>query len=99
MQNNSMSLSDKQLIEGIKTLVSNDCKSLAELLSLLTEMEDRKLYAQLSYTSLFDYMIKALHFSEGATYKRLQAVKTARKYPIVLSLIAAGKINLTTIND
>ncbi|MFA4873976.1 MAG: HNH endonuclease signature motif containing protein [bacterium] len=43
-------------------------------------------------------MLEALHLSEDATYKRIQAARTARKYPVVLSLISEGRLNLTTIN-
>ena len=99
MPNHPSSLSDNQVIQEIKTRVSNDCKSLAELLSLLAEMDDRRLYAQLGRSSLFDYMTKSLHFSEGAAYKRIHAARAARDYPVILPLIAAGKVNLTTIND
>jgi len=86
------------LIEEIKQLVSNEFISLANLLSLLAEMDDRRLYAQLGYSSLFVYMVEELHLSEDATYKRIQAARTTRRYPVVLSLISAGKLNLTTIN-
>ncbi|MFA4875079.1 MAG: HNH endonuclease signature motif containing protein [bacterium] len=98
MQNNLSGLSDERLIEEIKQLASNEFISLANLLSLLAEMDDRKLYAQLGYSSLFVYMVEALHLSEDATYKRIQAARTARRYPVVLSLISEGRLNLTTIN-
>ena len=98
MQNNSVSLSDDQLIEEIKTLVSDECKTLAKLVSLLAEMDERKLFAQLGYSSLFGYMMKVLHFSESAAYKRINAARLSKQYPVVISLIAAGKVNLTVIN-
>ena len=98
MQNHPSHMSDEQLIGEIKQLVSQEYRSLAELLSLLAEMDDRKLYAQLGYSSLFVYMVEVLHLSEDATYKRIQAARTARRYPVIYSFISEGKVNLTAIN-
>ena len=64
MNNNPTKLNDEQLIGKIKLLVSEEFKSLADLLALLAEMDFRKLYAQLGYSSLFIYMVEELHLSE-----------------------------------
>jgi len=97
MQNNPSNMSDDRLIEEIKQIVSNEFISLADLLTLLAEMDDRRLYAQLGYSSLFVYMVEELHLSEDATYKRINAARAAKRFPVILSLISEGKINLTTV--
>lgn len=91
-------LSDAQIVEEIRRNVTHEFCSLAELLSLLAEMDDRRLYAQLGYSSLFAYMTEALHLSEDATWKRTQAARAAKRFPLILTLLAEGKLTLTTIN-
>jgi hypothetical protein len=98
MQNDPSKMSDEGLVAQIKQMVADEFLSLAELLTLLAEMDERRLYAKLGYSSLFVYMVQALHLSEDATYKRIQAARAAKRYPIVLSLLSEGKLNLTAIN-
>ncbi|MFA4874153.1 MAG: hypothetical protein WC690_02320, partial [bacterium] len=98
MQNNPSGLSDDKLIEEIKQLVSNEFISLADLLSLLAEMDDRMLYAKLGYPSLFSFIVQELHLSEDAAYKRIQAARAVKRFPVILTLISEGKINLTAVN-
>jgi hypothetical protein len=98
MQNQVSHLSDASLIKEVRQLVANECQSMAKLLSRLAEIDFRKLYASMGYSSLFIWMVKELHLSEDATYKRIQAARAAKKFPVILSLIAAGKVNLSNIN-
>ena len=44
----------------------------------LREIRERGLYLARGYSSLFQYTVKALRYSEGAAYRRLQvAVRSA----------------------
>src|SRR5262249_49558351 len=49
------------------------------------------------YASLFTYCMGVLGLSEAASYDRMKAAKVARRYPVVLELLAYGRINLTTM--
>ncbi len=97
MQMQPCSLSDDQLVAEIRAIVSREFLSLAELLSLLAEMDDRMLYARLGFSSLFSFIVQELHLSEDAAYKRIHAARAARRFPLILTLLAEGRINLTTI--
>ncbi len=97
MRKNPSSLSDEQLVGEIKQLISQECRSLAELLSLLAEMDERRLYATLGFSSLFTFVVQELHLSEDAAYKRIHAARAARRFPVILPLISEGRINLTTV--
>jgi hypothetical protein len=56
-----------------------------------------RLYLGEGCSSLFTYCTHVLHLSEHAAYGRIQAARIARRFPLVLDLLAAGDINLTTI--
>ena len=43
------------------------------------------------------YCTDVLHFSEHAAYLRIEAARTARRFPEVLELLAEGSLTLTTV--
>lgn len=90
-------LSDKQLIQDLKTLLASERMTMADFLALLGEVEVRRLYAVLGYRSLFSYCEAELHISADAIYKRIRAARAARKFPLILELIRDGKVHLTAI--
>jgi hypothetical protein len=67
------------------------------LLSLLAELDLRKLYLALGYSSLFTYCTQVLHLSEPAAYSRITAARVARAYPTILTRLSSGDITLSTI--
>ena len=48
-------LSDKEVLQETKTLVARECQTTLSILILLGEVDQRRLYAKLGYSSLFDY--------------------------------------------
>jgi hypothetical protein len=88
-------LSDSRLIEAVQQLASAERRAIALLVAALAELDARRLYLALGYTSLFDYCVRALHLSEQATYTRIEAARASRKFPAVLDRIADGGLSLT----
>jgi hypothetical protein len=72
-------------------------RATAYLISLLIEVDARRLYLGQRYPSLFAYCTQALHLSEHAAYERISAARTARRLPAVLERLADGSISLATI--
>ena len=69
----------------------------AELLALLGEVDSRRLYLGEGCSSLFTYCTQVLHLSEHAAYHRIEAARAARRFPIILDLVADGSVTLTTV--
>jgi hypothetical protein len=46
----------------------------------------------------FTYCTQVLHLSEHAAYGRIDAARTAQKWPIVLDLLADGSLHLTALS-
>jgi hypothetical protein len=90
-------LSDPELIAQIEQLAQREREATAILIAHLAQMEARRLYLQEGCSSLFTYCTRVLRFSERAAYRRMEAAKIGLKFPIVLEMLSAGGINLTTI--
>ena len=46
---------------------------------------------------MFAYCTRVLHLAEHAAYNRIEAARTARRFPAILSLLADGHIHLSTV--
>ena len=98
MNTNSLrSLSDEQLLRDVEQAAGQEREATVQLIALLAEMDARRLYLQLGYSSLFTYCTGCLRLSEHATYGRIEAARASRKFPSVLEHLADGSITLTTI--
>jgi 5-methylcytosine-specific restriction endonuclease McrA len=67
------------------------------LIAALAELDSRRLYLAQGCSSLFTYCTQVLHLSEHAAYGRIEAARTARKWPVVIELIGSGSIHLTAL--
>jgi hypothetical protein len=92
-------LTDRALIEDTKILVTKEREVLVQLLHHLKEIDSRKLYSDLGYSSLFAYMTKGLGFSESAAGRRIQAARLLKSHPDIERKIEAGSLNLTNLNQ
>ena len=90
-------LTDQQLLVQVKNLARTEREATVNLIALLAELDERKLYLGEGCASLFSYCVEILHLSENAAYARIQAARAARKFPVVFAKLAAGSLNLTTL--
>jgi hypothetical protein len=90
-------IADDELLARVERLVKADQALSVKLLVHLGEVEARKLYLELGYSSMYDYCMTALGMSEAETYLRLLAAKTGKRLPLVLERLAEGGVHLTAI--
>src|SRR5262245_35551205 len=84
------SLSDSELLAHTARAANVERQSTAELLALLAEVDLRRLYLGLGYSSLFTYCTQALHLSESAAYARITAARASRSLPSILTHLREG---------
>ena len=89
-------LSDDALLAHVRDLVSRDRACTVELVAHLAELDARNLCLARS-RSLFRYCTEVLRLSEHAAYTRIGAARVARRFPMVLDLLADGSVNVTTV--
>jgi hypothetical protein len=90
-------LSDDDLVAAVKALARREQEATASLLAHLAELDARRLYLGAGFSSLFTYCGEVLHLSEPAAYNRIEAARVARRFPIILPMLAEGALSLATI--
>ncbi|MDP9203244.1 MAG: HNH endonuclease [Gemmatimonadota bacterium] len=90
-------LADNELLAEVKRLAERELEATADLIATLAELDARRLYLGEGCSSLFSYCTRVLHLSEHAAYGRIEAARATRRHPVVLDMLAAGLVNLTTV--
>jgi hypothetical protein len=90
-------LSDDELVARTKELAARERNATAQLVAHLAELDTRDVYLRAGYGSLFAYCREVLALSEHEAYNRIEVARAARRFPVLLDLLAAGSVNLTTV--
>ena len=90
-------LSDDALLARVKLRVGRERVASVELIADLAELETRDVYFGEGVKSLYLYCTLILHLSEHAAYNRIAAARAARRFPVILDLLADGSVNMTTV--
>ena len=96
---NLTELKDQELLSMTKQLVQKERQVLTQVLQHLKEVERRKLFSDLGCSSLFEYAVKELKYSEGQAGRRIQAMRLIKEVPEVEKKIKSGKLSLTNISQ
>jgi len=88
-------LNDFELVEELKTLVQQERELVTLTLRRLREVEQRKIYLDRAYPSLFEFCRKELGLSETETQTRISAMRLLRDLPEVEQQIENGRMSLT----
>ena len=89
-------LSDQELLSQTKVLVQKERDIHIQVLHHLKEIESRKLYFSQGFSSLFDYAVKELGYSEGAAYRRIKAMRLCRDIPETEARLQSGRLSLSS---
>ena len=92
------SIPDDHVLEQVEVLAGRANEITAELLAYLAELDSRGLHLGQACSSLFAFCVERLRMSESAAGKRITAARVARRFPVVLEMIARGEIHLTAVN-
>lgn len=90
-------LSDTELASELRRLVACERRATAALIASLAEFDARRLYLGAGFSSLFTYCTQHLTLGEGAAYRRIEAARTCRRFPMALGMLADGALTLTTL--
>jgi hypothetical protein len=90
-------LTDKALLEDMKKLIIKERENTVQILFHLIEIDERKLYSDLKYPSLYDYCSRELKLCETSTHKRIVSARLIKEIPSIPSRIENGKLTLTNL--
>ncbi len=95
---NIKKLSDKTLLAQTDLLALEHRKNSILLLRHLREIEVRRLFVDLGFTSMHKYCIQQLKFSEGETQRRLTSARLLTELPEIEEKIEAGSLSVTNLS-
>ena len=90
-------LSDAELTAGLTRLAHSTREATVTLIAHLAEFDRRKLYLAAGFSCLHDYCTERLLFSEAEAFFRIKAARAAKRFPIILEMLAAGSLTLSTV--
>src|SRR5437879_3282206 len=88
------SLSSSDLRSATRDLVRRSSDLEAELLVHIGEIDERKLYLDWAFPSMFAYCVGELGFSEDAACNRINVARAARQMPAILEALRSGQVHL-----
>jgi len=90
-------LSNGSLRQSIVDRVLRQCEQTADLLADIAEFDERKLFREEGYDSLFAWCVGVLPLSRDSALKRIDAARAARELPAIFYLVATGQLSLTAV--
>jgi 5-methylcytosine-specific restriction endonuclease McrA len=91
------SFSDDELLRRLSDLLGQSRRDEADLVAHIGEVDSRRLYAREASPSMFAYCTEVLHLSEAEAYLRIAAARASREHPLLLTMLADGRLHLTAI--
>lgn len=91
-------LTDKVLLTDTRILVANEREISLKVLHHLKEIERRRLYSDLGYSSLFEYAVKELGYSEPSANRRINSARILRDIPEIGKKIEDGSLSMTNLS-
>jgi hypothetical protein len=92
-----VALGNEQLVTALAELVRHENDALSDLLAHLAELDERYLYLELGFTSLFAYCTERLGFCKSSAGRRIAAARVCRKYPEAFVRVAKGELRLSVL--
>ena len=89
-------LPDRVLLVRTRQLVDRERYLHVEIIDHLREIEDRDLHLARGFSTLFDYAVNELGYSNGAAWRRTLAMRLCRRMTDVRERLRNGSLTLST---
>jgi hypothetical protein len=92
---NFSDLSNDALLSSLLASIGNERKYVAQVIAHLMEVEDRRLYLDLAFPSMFEFCTRKLKLTESEAYRRIAAARLVRRFPRLLDPLSTGQLHLS----
>src|SRR6187399_2577110 len=92
------SLADDELLAGLSKIVGRRNQVTAEFLAYLAELDERQLFLDLGFASLFEYCVEKLGLCESTAGRHIAAARVCRRYPEAFALVASGALHASALS-
>ena len=90
-------LTDPELLARWADLAGRGRETTAELVAHVAELDTRDVHLRAGYGSVFVYCCEELGLSEHEAYDRIVVARAARRFPVILEMLADGIVNLASV--
>ncbi len=90
-------LSNETLLSRTKHYVQREKEMTLQVLHHIKEVERRRLFASLSYSSLFEYVTRELGYCPASACRRIDAMRLIKEMPELEEKIQEGSLSLSTV--
>jgi len=94
---NLRSLPDSELLSGVRRLRGEERKLDRKIIEYICEIENRRLYAEIGYPNIIEWLVKDLGYTESSAYRRMMAARAIRAVPEAVEKIEDGSLTLVTL--
>lgn len=97
--NTLSTLTNFEIEENLKKLVTKERQLLHIILEHIKEVDNRRLYLEKAYSSLYEYLTQELQYSGSAAMRRIEAARLLNSVPELREKIQNGSVNLSQIGE
>ena len=90
-------LRDEVLLVEVRSAVARERTATTVVVAGLAELDARKLYVSLGYSSLFAFCIEDLKLSPKEAQSRIRAARAIQQFPAALDMLGSGALTLTNL--
>ena len=92
-------LSNIELMNRFGKLVQTERKITHLVLECISEIDVRKIYLEMAYPSLFEFLTKVFGYSPSAAVRRIESARLLREVPEIAIKIEEGSLNLSQLSQ
>lgn len=89
-------LSDADLVAGLKRCLGREREAAAQIVAHLAEVDARQIHLREGFGSMFTYC-RSIGLTEHEAYCRIEVARAARRFPVILELLAQGAVHITAV--
>ena len=89
-------LTDAEFHSQFELVVGVEHDSTLKILHFINDLERRKSFLAMGYSSVFDYCVRKLGYSRSGAGRRIQAARCARRYPEVIAMLRTRELGIGT---
>jgi hypothetical protein len=99
LADNLSKLKNSELHNELQNRVSEERRLTHQILLLIIEIDQRKLYLPMACSSLFDYLVKIIGYAPASAQRRIDAARMMQQVPELGMKIEEGSLKLTQISQ
>ncbi len=90
-------LTDEALLARLEALVRQERENIGDIVEHLAEVDHREIVVDRGFSTLFDYCVKKLRYSEAGAFLRIRAARAVIAFPRILADLKTGAIHLDSV--